>query len=247
MRLLLLAFLFLGTLSSYGQDSLNVLFRAYDSEGKAVQGSNLSSPGHWILRTDADCWQTIRIKKSEAGVAQLQLQFGLDTLLLQIEVHPSKVEQIQSFILPRLQFGKSIDRFKVNKLSCSWQGSMATALDYQFINPLDGHHLRIIQSSCQSDSFKTEQGKQSNLQVLSDSVMLLKCSKREGIFLKYFLHADGDIEVHPSKKACEGFEEPGQLALFRFFIGDQGTIQLELNGYEALFLRANCLMKMRVE
>ncbi|TNE80349.1 MAG: hypothetical protein EP332_07810 [Bacteroidetes bacterium] len=206
-RRLSLFILLAGAWLSGKADTVDVVFCFYNQSGH-VQSAKLldfKTPGtveKTLIQTD-DAWQEIRwIRKAESDT--LQIVSEKDTARICIDILESERAKFRILVVERLQARPSLQRIKVNHLTCRWSGSIAYPLDYNYINPLDNKQLKL-------DSLE---GK--HLQVLSDSVMLLRCDRSQAIFIKYYLGSDGILELQPSSAECDHFYSDANAKLYAF-------------------------------
>ncbi len=207
-RLSFLLFFWFACTYSFGKaDTLDLVFRFYTQNGHVQSGKVLqfrtAGTVEKTLVQAEDAWQEIRWIRKNSNDTLLILA-ETDSAVICIDVLNSEKARFKTLVVSRLQARPHLQRIKVNHLTCRWNGSIAYPLDYQYINPLENKQLKL-------DSLAGN-----HLQVLSDSVMLLRCDKSQAIFIKYYLSSDGILELNPSGAQCGNFYSDVEARLYAF-------------------------------
>lgn len=197
--------------------SLELVFRYVNTKGCIVDGSRLQvwANGKAALKNygeKADDWQSWEVNYQNKPL--LLLFCGPeDTLSLEIDINNGFKDRCRTLVFPRLQHRFQEETLKINHLTCSWKATTATALEYRFINPLDGKKLQALEKSC---GWESQEGLVLN--VLSDSVMLLRCGENNAVFIKYWLGSDGVLRLEFSPSNCTEFNSGEEREFYEWLI-----------------------------
>ena len=244
MRTLTSLFFILLHLSSKA-DKLELLFRFYGDQGK-VSYQNMSvavtnGKSQVITSPDRGGWQNWELEYSGNPI-QLLISDGVDSLKLDINIHPNNKEVLRTLVINRLQSGELKEVMMVNQLTCKWTGSIAYPLENRFQNPLDGMELRLLTKSCLN---KTDSAK-INLQVLSDSVLLVKCSESEGYFVKYFLGSDKIFRTESNQVACQTSDHYLSQSLLNLLVNPENRLLFRLESNRFTLIESGCRWEFEV-
>lgn len=205
-RLSIFLFLF-GIWNSSKADTVDVVFSFYNQSGYVQSGKSLSFTTNGQLEKTLipsdEAWLDIRWIRKEVSDT-LIISTGKDTAWLCIDILESEKARLKTLVVARLQARPTLQRIKVNHLTCKWSGSIAYPLDYNYINPIENKQLKY-------DSLNGNR-----LQVLSDSVMLFRCTRSQAIFIKYYLGSDGILQLYPSDAQCAQFYSGAEAKLYAF-------------------------------
>lgn len=213
-------------------DQVELVFRFYKKSGMitphALSIQVKGGKAETIGQRDRDGWQSWNLTYGTHPV-ELILSDGEDTVLLELNVHPSHQERLRTLIVNRLQAKGDKQILMVNHLTCKWTGGVAYPLERNFQNPIDGAELKLIAKTCLQS---TDTG-QLKINILSDSVLLLTCSGEEGYFIKYYLGSDQTFYVVSKQPDCQ----TGHYGITRQFFdrllnpGNRWTYRFENNQF----------------
>ena len=240
-----LVFLFLLAFNLATADTLDLILRCYDASGKAVNPKSMSiqvdsGKASITFGAEDDIWQHWKLYSAN-NVFSLHLVSGNEVQDFLIDVHPDFRERLRILVIDRLQYGSGKKHLKVNHLSCSWNGSLAKPIEYAYRNPFDGELLIAQRASC----LNPEDSADARIHFISDSVMLLTCGRKAGIFIKYFLAADGRLNLYPTQFTCTRFNSPAEEQLYRGLTDPDATWRLSMQGDRILLEEKKCRWEFR--
>ncbi|HCS21343.1 MAG TPA: hypothetical protein DIW47_12420 [Bacteroidetes bacterium] len=208
MKQVLLCFL-LSLTSLLSADSLDIVFRYYDGDGRVVSSPLVMDGGTQLGKTDEGGWQHWRMLYQE-GMVGMTIKNEFQRQTLTIQVHPDWQNTLKTLVINRIQASGEALLLKVNHLTCRWTAGIAYPIEYRFNNPIDGQELKLQSWSCakDQDSLKV------SIHILSDSVMLYSCGKSEAILAKYYLGSDGQVFRSFAPSECHEFSTNAERELY---------------------------------
>jgi hypothetical protein len=237
--------LFLAMATQVNADTLNLIFRHYTHEGVITSNPRnleVSSGSSTLLgKPDKGGWQHWLIETSKHPIRVALINSG-DSVFLEIDIHKNhRNGALKTIVINRLQSGTKKQMLKVNEFTCRWTGSIAYPIEYQFNNPLDGQKLTLksLRCSANSDSMKLV------LDVLSDSVMLIRCGVNDAFFMKYHLSSSGYLIRGQTNYTCNEFSNELERRLYVLLIDPTTRIRFDYAGGNFLLMEGNCVWEFK--